>query len=306
MIEQLDQNTNNLLSILYNKLVDNLMLHHKKILDQSVFLTLLKLSSNDTYKIISNSSVKFENTFHKEVNGLTNLNYARYSDDKEKLDEVVITAMGIWYIEESKKVINISKVLKYIQSTKLEFPKAKQDLTDNEKIIIYSMLAVRTFSEEVPMDLSSSNLCTNWQDIIENKIVPHLRENKIIRLESVIDKKTGNEDPISYLLRHANDLPQKTNNLFTTTKRNKYYLSINNDDQGKCLSQISFLINKIIPNIDSDQFSSDVFLFLCDVAHNQSLYVLPSFEYINNQWDKRIKESLEQLYLGLDISSFAN
>ncbi|MHB0922350.1 MAG: hypothetical protein ACYC3H_00085 [Bellilinea sp.] len=304
MIETLDQSSICLLNVLYNKLAESMELANKKLIGKSVFLTLLKLSNNDTYKIIHNSSVKIENTFKTELNILVRSNFVRNSDDKEKLDELVITAQGIWYIEASKKIIDLSTVLIYVQSMKLEFPRAKQVLSDNEKIIVYSMLAIRTFSEQVTMDLSSNNLCNSWQDIIENLIIPHLRERKIIKIGSVIDKKTGNEDPISYLLRHANDLPQKSNNLFVPTKKNKYYLSLNINDQGKCLSQLTFLLNKIIPEIESDQFSTNIFSFLCDVAHNQSLYVTPTFDFINNHWDKLIKDALEQLYLGIDISTY--
>jgi hypothetical protein len=304
MIENLDQSATLILNALYEKLVQSMVSANKKLVDKSVFLTLLKLSSNDSYNIIRNSSFKFEKAFHNDINILERANYVSKPDDKEKLDELVITTRGIWFIESSKGIIELNDVLKYIQATKLEFPKAKQALVDSEKVILYSMLCVRTFSDEVTMDLNSPDLCIRWQDIIENKVIPHLRENKIIKLESVIDKKTRNENPISYLMRHANNLPQKTNNLFIPTKKNKYYLSLNTDHQGKCISQISFLINKIIPTIDSIQLSTNLFQFLCEVAHNQSLYVTTSFDFITINWDQIFKESLDQLYLGIDISSY--
>jgi hypothetical protein len=306
MIEDLDQSTILILNVLYEKLVQSMTLANKRLLDNSIFLTLLKLTSNDTYKIIRNASFKFEKAFYKEITNLESLKYVSKPDDKEKLDELVITAHGIWYIESTKGIIELNDVLNYIQDTKLEFPKAKLALVDSEKVIIYSLLAIRTFSDVATMDLNSPDLCNKWQDIIENIIIPHLRESKIIKLESVIDKKTGTEDPISYLMRHANNLPQKTNNLFVPTKKNKYYLSLNTNHKGKGINQVSFLLNKIIPKIDSIQMSSNLLKFLCDVAHNQSLYVTPTFEFITNSWDQILKESLEQLYLGLDISSYVS
>jgi hypothetical protein len=300
MTESIDQNTTYILNALYKKLLESMILSKKKLEKKSAFLTLIKLSSNDAYKIISNSSMKFDNVFHDEISNLRRMNYVSIPDEKEKLDELVISARGIWHIETSQGILGLNEILDYLQSTKLEFPKAKQTLTDNEKVIICSMLAIRTFSENVNMDLTSSDLCRRWQDIIENEIIPKLRERNLIKIESVIDKRTGN-DPIPYLLRHANDLPQKTNSIFEPTKRNKYYLSLNIENRRKSISQITYLLKKIFSEIDSDQTSTDIYTFLCDIAHSHSLFVVQSFDFINNDWDQILKESLEQVYLGLDI-----
>lgn len=301
MINTIDEKATRVLHALYNKLGESLLFEKKKLIGDSIFLTLLKLSTNDTYRIIHNSSMKFENAFRYEINSLERMKFVRMADDKERLDEIVITTNGIWYIESSRNIIDLEKILEYVQVTKLEFPKTKQVFNDNEKVIIYSMLAVRTFSENVTMDLTSTELCREWQNIIENSVIPYLRERELIKLKSIIDKKTGNEDPISYLMRRANDLPQKTNNLFIPTKKNRYYLSMNIDDKGKCISQLSFLLMKIFPELKSDQIKSEIYDSLCSVAHNQSLYVASSFDFINNHWDKIIDESLEKIYLGLDI-----
>ena len=43
--------------------------------------------------------------------------------------------------------------------------------------------------------------------------------------------------------------------------------------------------------------------FLCDIAHNKSLYVTTSFDYITIDWDRLFKEALDQIYLGLDFTN---
>lgn len=302
MIPADDQNTTMVLKSLYEKLFQNLVLSRKKIVKKSALLTLIKLSSNDTFKIVSNSSRNFDNSFRKELDTLEKMGLISHPDDKDKLDEVVITVKGIWYVEKSQNILDINEILSYIQTTKFEFSSARQELNDTEKVILYSMLAVRVFSQHITMDLNTPELCNKWQEIIEDITIPFLQKNQLIKLKSVVEKKTGNEHPISYLMRHANNLPKKTNNLFVPTKKNQYYLDINFENRNKSLSQITYLLKKIVPNMSSMQLTSDIYDFFCRVAHNQSLYVTNSFDFITPSWDQNYKECLDRIYLGLDIS----
>jgi hypothetical protein len=302
MILKLENNTAMVLNSLYEKLVQNLVLSRKKLIKKSVLLTLMKLSSNDTFKIVSNSSRSFEASFNRELNSLEKMGLISHPDDKDKMDEVVISVKGIWYVENSVGVLELDDILTYIQNTKFEFSKARQELNDTEKVILYSLLAVRVFSQNIPMDLNTPELCSKWKEIIEDITIPFLQTKNLIMLKSVIDKKTGIEDPISYLMRHANDLPKKTNNLFVPTKRNQYYLALNTDNRNKCVSQMMYLFKKMVPDMCAMDLTDDIYGFLCTVAHNQSLYVTTSFEFITSTWDQIIKECLDQIYLGLDIS----
>lgn len=301
MTSMIDQNTRMLLTSLYEKFVQNLRLSNKKLIRKSALLTLIKLTSNDTYKIAINSSDKFDNIFRSEITTLERMGLICHPDDKEKLDEMVITAKGIWYIENSNKIIELDDILEYLQSTKFEFSSAKQELIDTEKIILCSMIAVRVFSQDITMNLNTQEYCDKWQEIIEDITIPFLQKNNLIKLVSVIDKKTGNEHPISYLMRHANNLPKKTNNLFSPTKRNQYYLALSIDNSDKCASQLAYLLKRIFPSLNSQELVDDLYEYFIGAAHNHSLFVTTSFEFITPSWDRLIKECLEDIYFGIEI-----
>jgi len=296
-----NMNSLNYLNVLYDRLHNSLIEINKKPMKGSVLLAMTKLSSNDRFTVMANSAQRFGKVYNNDLSPLKEKGYIKLSEISSKSNTYVITAMGIYYIEFNKSVIDLNQILQFIQEDSLDFPMSNKPFKDKEKSIIFSLIAFRTFDDKTMMDLNGEVPSAKWTEIIGEQINSFLEKKKVIDASKIFSSKSGHENPISYIVRRLNDLPKKTRNLFTTTNNNQYYLDIDVEDPEEAEDQIAFLLGKIFNNISTIDEAEELKKFLCDIAQSQSIYVLNNFKYINYDWDKLIKRAVDQLFLGIDI-----
>lgn len=296
-----NKNSRKYLEALYDSLIISIQEIGKKIIEGSALFTIMKMYSNDVYNVMLKSSIEISDSVMSDLEPLKQNGYIKLSELSSSRDNYIITAKGIYFVESNRYDFDIHKILNYIQQDKMDFKIAKKPLTDKEKVIMTSLIALRAFDKKTPMDLNEENKTQKWEEIIKNEILPFIDKRKIIEAKNVFSQNVGHENPISYLMRRANDLPKKTSNIFTSLNNNQYYLEIEISDKYTSEKQIAYLLSKIFQNIEDINDANDIKNYLCNVAQTQGIYVYDNIQFINFDWDKVIINAIDKLYLGLNL-----
>jgi hypothetical protein len=199
-------------------------------------------------------------------------------------------------VEEDVQNLSTEKLLIFIQDTKLSDSKSIIPLTDNEKIILLAMLSIRVFSENTTMDLNDTNRSDNWLNIFL-EITQMAEEEGLINCEKRKFISQGNEHPISYLMRRANDLPKKTNQLYKLLRKKEYYLDIPSINS-KSMKDLISLYKKVYPKEISIEKLSAINSRMMDILYNKGILVR-NLDHINSDWDHFIKQSLRNYIYGI-------
>lgn len=280
----------------YKNLHDNVLRSEKRLINNSVLFTLIKITSNKTSKLLNSSSIKgilFPLDFVKK---LEKDGYIRISDDKNKLDEYILTAQGIYEVERNKKNLDIKKIMCFLQDKYFSFTDVYKPLSDTEKVILLSMIGARTFSIDSPMDLRKQIVQDHWLEIFK-KAYEFLHNHKVIKKDSLSFEKQGYESPVSYAMRRANHLPRKTQHIFISLSNSKYYLDIAEKEE-LSKSRLKRLFEQIFERVDEVDFLKEIFKFCNDIAYEKSKYVKEDFMFIESKYNEVIKDVLKQIYLG--------
>ena len=228
----------------YNNLRETLE-NKKKLKHESCLISLtFGVKSNDRNDLIKSAAVGKEEISSTEIDELTELNFIREIENTGKFE---ITALGIWNIEQ-QSVIDSEGLISYID--KERFLVEVKGMSDKEKIIIFSMICGRAFSNDSQIDLMNQDLLENWSDILD-KSFEKLKEMQIIKMTSNSWKKSlykkGTEHPVSVIIRHTDALPKKVNRIFRAPGDQKYYLDLTKN--GKIdLDKLAYLFKKIFEN----------------------------------------------------------
>jgi len=296
-----NQNSLKYLEALYESLLISINEIGKKFIEGSALFALMKMFSNDAYNVMLNSSIEISDSVQSDLEPLKQFDYIKLSDLSTNRNSYQITAKGIYYVESIRYGFDIYKILEFIQEEKLDFKIAQKPLTNKEKVIVTSLIAMRAFNEDSSMDLNDENRTQQWEKIIKTKIIPFIDKKDIIDPQKIFSQRVGHENPVSYLMRRANDLPKKTSNMFTSLNNNQYYLNIDTSEKNIAIKQIAYLLGKVFNDIKDIEDANEIKRYLCDIAQSQGLYVYDNFEFINFDWDKVINNAIDKLYLGIDI-----
>ncbi|SRR5579884_314450 len=280
----------------YKKLSDNVKRSEKKLEYNSVLLTLYKITSNKASKLLNDSGVKSYTFPISEIKKLEDDKSIRMSDND--ISEYVLTAYGIWKIENARNLVNTTTLLDFIQNSKNFSSSARnRELSDKDKIILLSMVGIRTFSIQSPMDLSKSSIRDYWLEIFRDSH-KFLIQNNFSKKNVFPFEKHGNEHPVSYAMRRANDLPKRTYHIFCFSEKskNQYYLYL---DEDKKISRLKLkkLLGLIIRGIDKFEQIHKIQDFCLNLAYEKSKYVIEDFSFIKAEYDEIINETLRELYL---------
>jgi len=294
MITDSDQQTLEILNHFYNKLEINFMKSKKPIRGNSLLLTLITLKENLISELLTDSSINVTESLKDYYGNLVGKGYIRRSDDLEKNQDYILTAQGIWFYESNTKDLDVSHLLQYFESTYFTFKSRNKPLSDNEKIILISMIAIRNFSPGAAMDLSNPAMNDYWIEIFDS-VNKFLLLEKMIKKTNWRDSGRGVEHPVPYAMRRVNNLPQKTKHIYKSMGGNKYYLDIDKASNTTKMRLI-FLFRIVIGNIESKDQIKRIHSFLSDIAFDKGKYVRDNFVYINPEWDGVLREALDELY----------
>jgi hypothetical protein len=294
--EPIDSETGEILLKFYAKLESNIKTSERKLECDSVLFTLMKITSNKASKLLNESSIT-SRVFDKErIRLLESRDFIRAADDKDKYDEYVLTCQGIWEVEKEKLGADENTILRFIQKKYLSFSVKQKPLSEIERVIILSMIGTRVFSSETPMDLSDPNVRDHWLQIFRDCSV-FLMKYKRGSTKTLVLEKQGNEHPIAYAMRHANDLPIKTKQIFVFGSGKRYYLDIS--EGGKpSKAKIEHLLRLVFGELDRLNQIEEIRAFCESIANEKGKFVRDTFEFIDHDTDSLIHDSLRQFYAG--------
>lgn len=277
----------------YNKVEKVIDDERIRIIKGSIFITLIKLPVNRVSKVLKESALSTQAFLESNLRELLTLGYICESNEVGQ-DTFNITALGIWTVETQKNKIEVMKLISFFQETKFSKDVSNRPLTDQEKIILLSMVAIRNFDSKSAMNLQDRKRNDYWI-VIFNQISSHLFEKRLIRSNEWIPNQAGVEHPVSYILRRAQDLPQKTRHIYQNERDYRYYLNICQDVEN-ANGKLRTLISLIYKQIASKKEIKEILSFLNDIAYNQGAIVSESLEYINPDWDSILEEALLDFY----------
>jgi hypothetical protein len=294
IIPDLDEKLSNELKHFYNRLFNIFTSEKIKLIKGSLFITLIKMPPNRISKLLSDSALSNRAFYDADIRELMRDGYICESNDIEKKHEYIITALGIWTIETQMKKVDIAQLIGFFQDTKFSSGVSEKRLTDIEKIILTSMIAMRNFSLETAMDLNDKSKSDYWIEIF-NDTAEYLKSRGCIGKSAWMPSRAGNEHPINNVMRRAQDLPQKTKLIYIAARNNRYHLDmVATGEEPRIKLKFLFLI--IIGKVESKADIKNTHSFLCKSAYDKGKNVREGFEYIDPEWDSIIEDALDDFY----------
>jgi len=277
---------------LHKTLKDKNKLKHESCLVSLAF----GVKSNDRNDLIKSAALDKNEINSSERSRLVDLNFIREIENTGKFE---ITAQGIWNLE-NKSIIDSEGLISYIDKERF-FVKVK-GMSDKEKIIIFSMICGRAFSDESQIDLVDQDLLENWSTVLDNSF-KKLSEIGVIKItkntwEKSLYKK-GTEHPVSVIIRHTDALPKKVDRIFKAPGDQKYYLEIMENNEPD-LDKLAYLFKKVFEDI-MDLTNVDEILNHCKsvfIENGKFLYKDGS-QFSHPKYDMYLKEASEKVIFSI-------
>lgn len=260
----------------YDALYNNFIMSEKKVKNKSILISFLKNTKNSRNKLINESSIPSSKIPNNVLNLLLSEKLVQSNDD---INKFVISAKGVWVVEKEKGIIDEEVFLNYINEA--YFVEKIKPLNSKEKIILFSMIAARTFSEKSAIDLKkNSSIADSWKDIIDLS-AEKLNSIGVVSKKDVEDLygRQGNEHLVSKLFRNNSYLVSKTRQWYKSPGYQKYYLNIFEDSQ-LSKDKLSYLLWEVFAGNLSDQEKEEIIHFLNDISGKKSIFVFELSEHI--------------------------
>lgn len=280
----------------YQKLYDTVEKNRKKLDKGSIFISFLNVKSNVRGDLLRQSAIESFQFLPDIIMYLENNGLIR---ETETAGQYVISAKGVWEIEKNNNVLNEAILLEYLDDKLFNLCKsAEKPLSERLKVVLLSMIAVRVFSIDSPLDLkkTSEKTLNAVKDTVDESYNILKSLNLISKLDTVdLYGKPGNEHPVSNLLRHTDELPKVTRGIFKAPGNQKYFLDVYKNGQVS-KDNLKYLFEKILGDKklqDSELISlSD---FCCKIAHEKSIYLfddIKNYIFSKSKYDDVIKDTL--------------
>ena len=283
----------------YSSLYSNILKNKNKIDNKSILISFFSFKSNVRYKLLSESAIPSYKIPNDIFDELKNRNFIRATDT---LNNYTITANGIWEIENENGTLNLTDFLNHIDKKYFDmYVDSNKHLNEKQKVIIFSMIAARAFSEKSTVDLKKNDETTNaWKEITDQAYY------KLKDLGIISDLKIESNDPkslygnpkteyhVSHLYRHTDILPKISKGIFKASGGQKYFLDISNDsDMFK--ERLKYLFEIVIGTHQISYSEIDeMYNFCCDVANTKNIYVFDPIEHIfsKSKYDEIMRDVL--------------
>lgn len=286
----MNENVIRYLNKFYSALYDNLE-RDRKLKNDSIIISFIETTKNTIHKAMSASSKSSSKIPTDVLNSLLSEGLIQSTDE---IDTYAITAKGVWLIENEKGVLNEEILISYINKEYFVGDGVKP-ISEKEKVVLFSMIAARTFSENSSVDLNKDNRTPDvWKDTLDAAC------EKLFSLGIVSQKtrddlynKSGNEHVVSGLFRRNNDLPRKVKGLYKFTGEKKYFLDLYDGSQ---ISQekLSYLFWQIFNGNISKESLEDISNFCNEISNNKSIYIftIKNHPFSMPKYDLIIKDCL--------------
>jgi hypothetical protein len=226
----------------------------------------------------------------------------------DHLGEFIISTKGIWEYETKNDIITIDALLKYLNSKLFRFKLANEEFRPREKIVVFSLLAIRAFSEEIAVNLNKGDttyeawnqiIISSIKKLVELGVLPQNYTLNTFFIENKTRKKAKKvnrnfEDPMIYVFRHIYKLPEKTMHILKNPGNRRYYLDLGNNDSIN-ENGFKYLIKKIFEGVSlSFQDLENIIKFFDEISFQYSPIIFESGknQFVNPSYTEKIKDIL--------------
>jgi hypothetical protein len=282
-----------MLATMYDKTKAECIRQKKKIINGSVFFTLIKPSSNIRYRILNNSSTQATIIPIDILNNFLEKGFVQYTD---KGTHITLTGAGFWYVEKTMQNKNPEQLICFLDNELFKLFSETKSLDTKEKTILLTLVAARAFSPESAVDMTKSDRINNeWGKIIDSSYAFLESHNSVEKWpREKLYGKAGNEHPVSSCIRHTDSLPKKTRGIFIAPRDRTYFLNIYRDGKTHTLD-ISFLFEIIFENKLDMAIMDHIYNFCCKISSQKSIYLFENIEkhiFATHNYDEVIKKAL--------------
>lgn len=287
---------------MYCKLKETYFRESRGNLTKALYFVLLDLqSTNKRMRMLIPSAIPAEVIPRENLESMLQKLQVQYIDSKKN---IVLTSLGIWFVENELKCISHEKLLHFIEQKWFDcFKHMNQALTEKEKVLLLSTLAVRTFSATSAVDLNKDErFHLSWRDAVE-KVASFLIENTIITDKDVSRELFGGQGqktslrPVVHCFRYSADIPKKTNGIYIA-KNLKYFLNIT-DENVLNTEKLSYLFELVFERRLDFELMGKTYRFICELAYEKSaeVFTVDQHMYTNPEIDDIIEKTLRKLVL---------
>ncbi|AKB44722.1 hypothetical protein [Methanosarcina vacuolata] len=248
-----------------------------KVHKDSIFLTLLRERKNNVMQNLDNSAVFSENADPQIINELIERGFIRCGND---LSKYVMTAKGVWEVERRLDKISLTKLMDDIDEYKYDISWGEK-LTDKEKVVILSLIALRSFHEKTPLNRKNGKKAIqNIHEIILKTI--EFLNNSIEGFKYSIPDETR-ESPVNSVFARLVNLPQNTRRIYKfNEKEGKSWLDIYDEEKGMISEEkLSYLLWKVFGGNLSFEDQTKIDSFCNNILYTHKNYVY-SLEELTN------------------------
>ncbi len=264
------------------------LMDNKRYKKNSVLFSIIKMTNNARHEFFRETAEEYIDPPTSSF--LIELGLIRGTDYKSRYS---FTGAGLHYTE-----INILGNNNYLNALDSEYFNVFEDISigDRERIILLTMVALRTFSDKAAVDMrESTGIMDAWWEIMLN-INDLLIEHDVISASSSLRgnaTKSKIEHPASHLIRHSDTLNRATKGIYINKSLN-YYLSVFENgiiNVDKLSNILELIFEKKQDSLVLSDFSSEMRSF-CRI---HGLDVASSFQedYFDSKYDDYISGAFE-------------
>lgn len=238
----------------------------------SIIISIFKMTKNNRVRILNDASLV--PPVSRDV--LTYLMDHKYVRSTLEFSKYTLTAQGIWEIEKALGYVSVDKLLEYIDSG-MESVVGK--LTDKEKVIIFTLLSLRAFSQFAPLirisDVQkekSAEVMEACADYLHSLGAISVTREKIFKGGNISDS----EEPGSKLLRRMDKLPGNTRQIYRSGpgKSYTYWLDLYDKESDSIkMEKLSYLFWKIFGGCLDFEKQQGVVSFCDDILLRYKNYI---------------------------------
>jgi len=282
----------------YKKLSDSLI-QNGLLKPESCLIRLLQVKSNVRLRIIQSSVISkylIDNKILKNIEKQGYINQTQYD-----VENYAITAKGVYFHECLNNILNEYMLIDFIDNKWFDFVDSRKPLSEKEKVILFSMITTRAFSQNSAIDLKMSDLVLdNWKEILEESfnflshygIVTKVKSSDLFNLNV-------NERIISHLIRHTDLIPKKTKGIYVAFGKQKYYLNVSdtgviNEDK------LVYLLRLIFNEIQNFTIINEIIKFCKNISYSKAFMVFDLHQHIFNspKYDDIIEKVIRETLFG--------
>lgn len=278
----------------YTVLYNNVKRSTISIKENSIFITLIGASQNKVLKLLSDSALSEDLIGKEKIDQLITLNLIKKD---EFSDNFSITARGVWQVEKNKNIMSESQLIDYYQQTQFQRKKgSKIDLKYREKVLLFSMIAARSFSLQSAVNLDPrNNFNDEWQEIFDSANQFLFDLNVINETEKKsLYLRCANDQPIVTIFRRLTDFPKKTNFVYRFDKNLNYWLDMP-ESEIEFKQVMASLFSLVFSEKLSYQNLDKILEFCRTIAQKKSVLIfgdISKHKFIDSKYDLWLKNAL--------------